>query len=262
MRRRYTLRDIAKAETVNMHYQLRNTKLTYCSDETAFLGDAHFPSKTIEPESTRGEQIHLWTALFKQYTRLGFSRKEDRSVGIQGLVDRLTSTFKTRSHAGLFESFWGRYLLWQRAQDGPPLTWIPPGKGTKKLPPSWSWMAVDGPIDFMKSEGGQVNWNTDVLLPFPKQVYGSSLQPNSQPSPIANGNGTGNIFRATAFRFQLGIGVTDERTLLYDDDREHDDRAVRCVIIATTMNKANHYLLLISSAVHATDAIHERIGVG
>jgi hypothetical protein len=77
-----------------------------------------------------------------------------------------------------------------------------------------------------------------------------------------NGNGTGNIIRATAFNFPTGTGVTDERTLFYDDGREHFDRAVRCVIIATTMDKANHYVLLISSAVNATDATHERVGVG
>jgi hypothetical protein len=123
-------------------------------------------------------------------------------------------------------------------------------------------MAVDGPIDFMKPEGGQVEWNTDVVLPFPRQVYGSSLQPNSQPLATVNGNGTGNMIRATAFRFQLGIGVTDERTLFYDDGREHVDSAVRCVVIATTMDKAHHYVLLISLAVHATDATHERTGVG
>jgi hypothetical protein len=123
-------------------------------------------------------------------------------------------------------------------------------------------MAVDGPIDFMKPEGGQVDWNTDVVLPFPRQVHGSSLQPNSQSLPTVNGNGTGNIIRATAFNFQFEIGVTDERTLIYDDGREHVDRAVRCVIIATTMDNANHYVLLISSAIHVTDATHERVGVG
>jgi hypothetical protein len=172
------------------------------------------------------------------------------------------STFKTRSHAGLFESFWGRCLLWQRAKDGPPLTWIPPDKGTKKLPPSWSWMAVDGPIDFIKPEGGQVDWNMDIVLPFLRQVYGSSLQPNSQSLSTVNGNGTGNIIRTTAFKFQLGIGVIDEMTLFYDDGREHVDSAVRCVIIATTMDKAYHHILLISSAVHVMDATHERVGVG
>ncbi|CAN9268874.1 unnamed protein product [Alternaria alternata] len=231
-------------------------------DEIAFLGDAHFPSKTIRPESTRGEQIHLWTALFKQYTGLEFSHKEDRSVGIQGLMDRLTTTFGKRSHAGLFEAFWGRCLLWHRAKDGPPLTWIPAGEHTKKLPPSWSWMAVYGPIDFLKPEGRQVEWNAGVVLPFPKQSLGSSLQPNPQPLPTANGNATGDTIRATAFNLKAGIKHTDNATLSYDDGREHIDGAVRCVIVATTMDKANHYILLISSAVHTTDATHERVGVG
>ena len=73
---------------------------------------------------------------------------------------------------------------------------------------------------------------------------------------------TGDTIRATAFNLKAGIKHTDNATLSYDDGREHIDGAVRCVIVATTMDKANHYILLISSAVHTTDATHERVGVG
>ena len=177
-------------------------------------------------------------------------------------MDRLTSTFKTRSHAGLFENFWGRCLLWQRAENGRRLTWIPPGEHTTKPAPSWSWMAVYGPIDFLRPEGGQVDWNdADIVLPFPKQSTGSSLQPNSQPLPTANGNATSDLIRATAFNFKVGAGVK-ETVLSYDDGRKHVDGAVKCIVIATTHGKASHYVLLVSSAVHATNATHERIGVG
>ncbi|KAF3050480.1 hypothetical protein E8E11_003748 [Didymella keratinophila] len=231
-------------------------------DEVDFLGDSHFPSKAIRSKGTRGEQIHLWTALFKQYTRLGFSHKEDRPVAIQGLMDRLTSAFKKRSHAGVFESFWGRCLLWQRAQEVPALTWIPPGEHTKKLPPSWSWMAVDGPIDFLQPKGGGVEWKeADIVLPFPKQSMGSSLQPNPQSLPTTNGNATSDTIRATAFDFKTGVGDMTETILSYDDGRNHVNGEVKCIIVATKLDKANHYVLLVSSAVHTTSATHERVGV-
>jgi hypothetical protein len=123
-------------------------------------------------------------------------------------------------------------------------------------------MAVHGSIDFLKPEGRHVDWNTDVVLPFPTQSLGSSLQPNTQPLVSMNGNATGDTIRATAFNLRIGAGDTDETNLSYDDGRKHVDGAVRCVIIATTLDKANHYILLVSSAVHTTDATHERVGVG
>lgn len=253
------LRDIAKVEAVGVHCRLCYVLLTNCSDEIAFLGDAHFPSKTIGESSTRGEQIHLWTALFKQYTLLEFSHKEDRPVAIQGLMDRLTSDFKTRSHVGLFESFWGRCLLWQRAQDCPRLVKIPPGEHFIKLPPSWSWMAVDGPIDFLEPPGGLVHWHTaDVTLPFPKPTQGSHLRPSPQPRITTGGNATGDTISAIAFNFKAGAPDSSQK-LFYDDDRQHVDGEVQCVIIATMKDKDNHYVLLVSAASPMT---HDRIGVG
>jgi hypothetical protein len=185
-------------------------------------------------------------------------------VGIQGLMDRLTTTFKTRSHAGIFEEFWGRGLLWQRAQDEPSLTWIPPGKHKKKLPPSWSWMAVHGSIDFLNPPGGEVQWNKHVVLPFPKQCLGFSLQPNTQPPPTPdiNGHATGDVIHAIAFSLVVETGDAHERKFSYDDGKDHDNDGVRCVIIADTLDMANHYVLLITSAVHAKEATHERIGAG
>lgn len=95
------------------------------SDEPTFLGDPNFPDYTIRTDSTRGEQIHLFTKLFQQYSKLEFSRPEDRPFAIGGLMDRLTQAFRTQSLAGLFKSFWGHCLLWQRAENAKSLKKIP-----------------------------------------------------------------------------------------------------------------------------------------
>lgn len=178
--------------------------------------------------------------LFEDYSRLEFSYPEDRQYAIEGLMARLTKAFKTRCLYGLFESFWGRCLLWQRPQNAAPFKLIPPGKHSTKVPPTWSWMAVDGPIDFLEPPGGEVTWNLSVALPWKNK----------------------DMVQGPAHDFRTPSDLEEQR-IIYDDDEQRDDTQIKCVIIATSKDKRKHWVVLVSPAV-ATEgaASHVRIGVG
>ncbi|KAF1350459.1 HET-domain-containing protein [Lizonia empirigonia] len=229
-------------------------------DEVAFLGDADFPSKTIGKDSTSGKQIHLWTNLYKQYSELEFSHVEDRPYAIAGLMARLTTAFRTQSLAGLFESFWGRCLLWKRAEKCPQLEQIPQGEQAKKLPPSWSWMAVDGPIDFIDPEGGTVTWNEKgndkVVLPFATGT--GSSRPGPDPQPVSDKEHHAIFAQAFDFTYKKG---EPNRYLVYDDGRQHIDGQTKCVTIGTSNNEPTCYVVLVSrSTPAATAATYKRVG--
>ncbi|TGO83046.1 hypothetical protein BPOR_0711g00010 [Botrytis porri] len=106
------------------------------NDKMVFLGDPNSPEYTIRPSSTVGDQIKLIINLFQRYTRLEFSHPKDRPIAIDGLMERLTIAFKTRSLSGLFKTFWGRCLLWRRADNTEPLKKIPSSTHSRRTPPT------------------------------------------------------------------------------------------------------------------------------
>ncbi|RDL35913.1 uncharacterized protein BP5553_06525 [Venustampulla echinocandica] len=233
------------------------------NDKIAFLGDANFPNYTIRLESTVGEQIDLFIDLFQRYTRLNFSHPEDRPIAIDGLIERLTEAFKTQSLAGLFETFWGRCLLWRRADGVKLLKKIPRGPHTRKIPPTWSWMAFEGEISFVKPEGGQVYWNDpDVILPFGKRTQASWLRTSQLKCSMA--------IQAKALDFEIAPGAGGSEALIfYDGGKVVTSASTKCVIIGSEKQQASdagtkkHYVLIVKaiSDAHGTTP-YERVGVG
>jgi hypothetical protein len=260
------LRDIGEVEKVSVRIQELKASLTNesFSDVAAFLGDSNFPDYTIRPHSTVGEQIHLFTGLFQQYSTLEFSHPEDRPIAIDGLMDRLTLAFKTQSLAGIFKTFWGRCLLWQRAKGVSPLKRIPLGTHTKKTPPSWSWMAFEGPISFIGTKGGEVTWNEPpgVILPFEKRTQSSWLKTSH--------HGESNAIRAPAFDFAIAKdSAKGEAYVSYDCDQTFRNTETKCVVIGSDKQQVfnretrKYYVLFISRSVQIGDAmVYERVGVG
>lgn len=233
------------------------------SDKIAFLGDANFPEYTVRENSTVGEQIDLLVDLFQRYTRLEFSHPEDRPIAIDGLMERLTESFKTQSLAGLFKTFWGRCLLWRRADGVAPLKKIPHGDHTRKVPPTWSWMAFEGAISFIEPEGGQVDWNdSDVILPFGHRTQTSWLRTSHQNDSMA--------IRAKALDFEVAPGATEsEAFIAYDGDEVVTSTSTKCVIIGSEKQQTSnataqkHYILIVKAVPGADDTkSYERVGVG
>ncbi|KAF2720715.1 HET-domain-containing protein, partial [Polychaeton citri CBS 116435] len=241
----------------------KNQMYWECGHGAAFLGDPNFPNYTIRPGSTRGEQIHLFTNLFQQCSKLEFSHPEDRPIAIDGLMDRLTSAFKTRSLAGVFESFWGRCLLWQRVDRDKPLGKIPLGSQTRRTPPSWSWMAVEGAISFLEPKGGEVEWNHEkVQLPFGRRTQSSWLKTSHMRD--------NNAIQAHAYEFTHSKApAVEEAYLSYDSGRDSSVSTTKCVIIGSEKERVKdpemrkHYVLLVSRIMQNGGAdSYQRVGVG
>lgn len=234
------------------------------SDKIAFLGDANFPAYTIRPTTTVGEQIDLFIDLFQGYTSLEFSHPEDRPFAIDGLMERLTEAFKTQSLAGLFETFWGRCLLWRRAEGAEPLKKIPHGTHTRKIPPTWSWMAFDGVVSFIEPEGGQVDWNDrDIVLPFANRTQVSWLNTSHRTESVA--------IRAKAFDFKIAEGAREsEAFLCYDNGKAPPTGAsMKCVVIGSEKQQAgnagtkiNYVLIVKAISDTPRTTAYERIGIG
>ncbi|CCD49933.1 hypothetical protein BofuT4_P096410.1 [Botrytis cinerea T4] len=232
------------------------------NDKIAFLSDPNFPDYTIRPSSTIGDQIKLFIDLFQRHTRLEFSHLEDRPIAIDGLMERLTMTFKTRSLAGLFKTFWGRYLLWRRADNAGSLKNIPRGTHSRRTPPTWSWMAFDGAISFIEPGGGQVSWNdAGVKLPFANLTgdQTSWLRTSCQDGSVA--------IQAKVPYFNIPEKANRSEACMYYDDTTI--RAAKCVIVGTDKYHGNdaslkkHYALIVKPLSHSLGGTsYERCGVG
>jgi len=84
--------------------------------------------------------------LFKKYSQCGLTHQSDRDTAISGLLKRLESALKSKVRYGVFCCFLSNLLLWRRSdkEKTAPIDY----KGRKE-PPSWSWMAYYGGIDFV-----------------------------------------------------------------------------------------------------------------
>lgn len=109
-------------------------------------------------------KIRLYEDLYRQYTRLEFTRISDRPIAIAGLERRIIRDLNAQGGFGVFDdgrSLFQRSLLWQRGREIPPMTRIPL---VPSLPvPTWSWMGYDGGIDFVDLPLGGVYWSPDAI---------------------------------------------------------------------------------------------------
>ncbi|KAJ3578871.1 hypothetical protein NPX13_g1697 [Xylaria arbuscula] len=119
------------------------------NNQAALLGDSKFPK--VATDSSKGGRIRLYELLYKQYSRLQFTRIYDRPLAIAGLEQRLIRAFDTQGGYGVFTRYFGRGLLWQRDVTMAPQVMKPIQfpKSQKYQVPSWSWMAYEGAISFM-----------------------------------------------------------------------------------------------------------------
>jgi len=120
---------------------------SFNSELASFLSDPNFPEKITSKITFKGERIIFFQDLYKQYSRLAFTRWEDRPIAIAGLQNRLIYDLKTQGGFGIFDdgqSLLRRSLLWQRGKDEHVLRNItfPPERNISI--PTWSWMAYEG----------------------------------------------------------------------------------------------------------------------
>jgi hypothetical protein len=96
------------------------------------------------------------------YSKLDLTQRTDKPVAIGSLAKALANALRTEVRYGIFKCFLHRSLLWQPAQDT--LTQIDYKTPPSKSPPSWSWMAYHGHIQYLPIVFGDVEWDNRVRL--------------------------------------------------------------------------------------------------
>ncbi|KAJ0346327.1 hypothetical protein KNSL1_007569 [Colletotrichum chrysophilum] len=234
-----------------------------CRNIAAFLGDPKFPE--VAMSSTRGEMIYLYQMFYQQYSRLQFSKVEDRPFAIAGLEKRLLQGFATRGGYGVFDDGKGllhRSLLWCRSLGGT-LGRIKFPVEKKIFVPTWSWMAYEGGIDYLAPEWNKTEWEQQDLR-----------SPWSADSPVqytTDKNSTISL-EASARDFDEAKAVKEHITLYFDMPDKADGRTpgLKCVILArpktgSTTKDRMCYVLLVAPQVtkrFGGSTVFERVGVG
>lgn len=139
---------------------MRLPKLTQlpCSTQSQFLGDSNFPYFGLQ--FYKDERIRLVQHFFEAYSALSLSQTPDRAQAVVGLQRRIARAFKSPTSYGIVWHWKERTLLWRAVRPGA-LTRIDYRHSATK-PPSWSWMASDGRIEFLEIPFASIEWTGNV----------------------------------------------------------------------------------------------------
>ncbi|EAT85373.2 hypothetical protein SNOG_06722 [Parastagonospora nodorum SN15] len=237
-----------------------------------FLGDPSFPDKAMRVRS-RALKIEYFQGLYKQYSRLGFTRWEDRPVAIAGLEKRLQRAFGTKGRYGIFDDgnklgsgLFHRSLLWRRewnaaeSKDGEPLVAIAFPAEKDFHVPSWSWMAYRGGIDYTDPPFKSATWETGELIP--PWTRGNHQHPDTNEDVS---------IAAVARDFDLKGRDPEEVKIAYDTEKSSEGQRVQCVIVARSkaarsdQDRRYYVLLVIPTQNQAVDGPWmkcKRVGAG
>jgi hypothetical protein len=207
---------------------------------------------------SKGEKIIRFQNLYKTYSSLGLTNPFDRPIAVDGLENRLLKAFGARGGFGVFDAELRRSLLWYRPV-GKVLTRINyPSSGTALVPPSWSWMAYIGEIDYLAPEFGKVDW---------KELR--------SPWSLSRGGDVSAKKADTALRGEvqtIKLDITDEKNghLYFDSLEAVDTSAVQCMVLGVEQGKQPlsskiHYFILVAPTISLESdgsKAYERIGAG
>lgn len=241
----------------------------------SFSGDPNFPK--IAVEASRGGKIRLYQDLYSKYTRSSLTRDTDRPIAIAGLEKRLITSFHVSGGFGIFDGAeFGplrRSLLWRRAADVGRLEMIDFQKVNSTAssvppPPTWSWMAYKGAIQYLDVPFGGVEWEeNEIRSPWSGRPTGtwtySGDRSNRRP---------GLTVIARSFDAQAAHKIRD--AIILDDPSSWASLVsiTKCVILgrlktedAKPRKEAVYYVLLVapadSNALQGM-AAYRRVGVG
>lgn len=130
------------------------------------MSDPDFPSQA--GKYGKGMKIRFYETLFQHYSTLKFSVMTNRAVAMNGLEDKILTTFQTNGAYGVMHGeFLHRTLLWQRRDRLPAGAMAQISFGANNpTPPSWSWMSVSGKITYLPVEFDTIDWDIELLSPF------------------------------------------------------------------------------------------------
>lgn len=199
----------------------------------------------------KGMRIVFFEEIYEKYSRLEFTHAIDRSVGMAGIETRLAKLFGDARYGILNDpkdfSYLPRTLLWKRADSNDLLTKIT--YPNDRLVPSWSWMAVMGPICFVDIPFNAVRWNSNFSAPFRQSDKEDNL--SKRPPQVLEGTASNFVPQATD-------------RIVYDCVEDMPAYAgLKCFILGTDSEAAGdmekHYGLLILAV--GKEGMYERVGV-
>lgn len=164
-----------------------------------------------------------------------------------GLQQRLARTFDSIATYGILWRWPERMLLWRAALPGQ-LSRIEYTNPASK-PPTWSWMACEGPITFMDIPFAGVDWTGNIREPL---------------DPVRDQR-----LRAEASELRISSAELMDRAAVDIKDVEFEDSWM-CVLVGRQKPGASiedvqveHYVLLVRPISYSEGelAVYERIGV-
>jgi hypothetical protein len=228
------------------------------------LGDPNFSDKAMRTRS-RALKIRWFQSLYRDYSRLAFTRIEDRPIAIAGLERRLQKTFGTQGGHGIFDDrpdggLFHRSLLWRRGDDEEKLESISFPSGRSKVP-SWSWMAYKGGIEYADPDFSTADWKeTEIRLPWTRR---NTISTETEEKDA--------LLSIVVRDFNVAGSKAEEVKLWYDSERTASDRQrPQCVVVAKSKDgKEDQYkrfwILLVSSTGSVTkrgEKVYRRVGAG
>lgn len=223
-----------------------------------------------------GERVLRYQHLYKTYSRLGLSDAHDRPLAVGGLQNRILKALNVRGGYGIFDEaakdnrgrgLLRRSLLWRRGLEVKALTRIdfPKSRPTVKVP-SWSWMSVQGGIDYISPPFGGIRWE-DLGSPWSLGVGGlnGGTRTDSQSGFVS--------LNAEARDYDLPMPGNVPGDVVFDRPGGSQQSDTKCVVLGK--QKSNdpllsesmklHYVLVIASKAKKDGdgvPIYERVGAG
>lgn len=242
------------------------------SNMADFLGDPNFPAKAMRTTS-RALKISYFQGLYKQYSRLNFTRPDDRPFAIAGLEKRLLNAYETAGGFGIFDDgskadggLFHRSLLWRRGEeegDTPELVPIDFPVERNIHVPSWSWMAYTGGIEYTDPPFRSAEWETTEIKP--PWTRGNIRNASSAP------RGGEVAISAIVREYRKTDWKENEAKLVFDRNQVtgSEGRTAHCVVVARSLEgrveQRRHYVLLVAPAQETTgrgEQTYRRIGAG
>ena len=239
-----------------------------------FLGDPRFPAKAMRTTS-RALKISYFQELYKQYSRLNFTRPDDRPFAIAGLEKRLLNAYDTPGGYGVFDDgttadggLFHRSLLWRRGEekgDAPELKHIDFPAERNIHVPSWSWMAYTGGIEYADPPFQRAIWETDDIVP---PWTRGNIQDTSSVPPYGVV-----AIPAKVREYEIIEERPNDVKLVFDRARTSgsEGRRAHCVVVARSnergldRQKRRYYVLLVSPTQQKMDRnvqAFRRVGAG
>ncbi|CZR55580.1 uncharacterized protein PAC_05468 [Phialocephala subalpina] len=102
-----------------------------------------FPISSLPDPDNQKSLLGEWDYIIDTYTRRGLTEKSDRILAVSGIAERFNTMIQGKYVAGLWLEGLPESLLWKIRHTGDLIN-----RPTIYQGPSWSWVAVNGNVDY------------------------------------------------------------------------------------------------------------------